>query len=116
MFEEEEEMIRARLTLHAASTLKSQRPRRKREFKNLHHEEREEHEGKTGGEILRVAEIVRFPSSGSGLPVGFEQDSLTKQLSPQREEQHGNAFSSVSISVHPWLNIGFRSCSSSRHG
>jgi len=31
--------------------------------------------------------------------------SLTKAQSTQSEEQHGNAFPSVSISVHQWLNV-----------
>ena len=74
--------------------------------------------GMWAGCICPVADIVRFPSSGpgSGLPTGIEEDFLTKALGPQREEQHGNALPSVSISVHPWLNIVFRSCSSVRQG
>ena len=34
-----------------------------------------------------------------------EDRSLTKAPSTQSEEQHGNAFPSVSISVHQWLNV-----------
>ena len=37
-----------------------------------------------------------------------------KVAKTQREEQHGNAFPSVSISVHQWLNIVFRSWFSCR--
>ncbi len=42
----EEELSHARLTLHAASALKTRRRKGREGLKTLNHEEREEHEGK----------------------------------------------------------------------
>jgi len=58
-----EDLTHARWTLHAASALK---PPRKRGFKNLYHEAREEHEGKMGGDLLRSGnrEISVFRNLG----------------------------------------------------